>query len=506
MADEITRTPYASAMPYVQPENVEKWVSSEYDQQRLAAYNLYDDLYENSPSVLNMMIRGTNEDPKLLPTAKRLVNTMARYVGRGWGYTVSMPPELIQPGDDQPTQDELIAANLAAVQAMDNLFVRENLLAEFEAGIRPWLRRGDWVWYISADPEKEQGSRISVEPIDPRTYFPVMDDPNDLGRVTGCRIVEQITLEGEDETFVKVQEWLKPSSDSYDLGETGEYISYSNVVYELEGWDTEEAKIKEVRQDAIALDGITQLPLYLIQNNKETANPFGHSDLAGVENVLVGINQAASDQDEALAMAGQGMYVTDSGAPIDPVTKRAVAWILGAKRVIQVGQGKKFERIEGVKSIEPSKTHIEMMEERAYGTVGVNDVALGTTQGQFSGVALGIKMSPAFDEADAKDRAINGVWNHILYDLRQWFSQYESVNMDGIVFRSATDPSLRMPFDRDARFQELLELKNTGIIDDDYFRDQLRTVFGYDIPLNAVSDAADPEADRANAELDAEDA
>lgn len=503
---ETLITPYATAMPYVKGV-MQSWIGDDYTRQRIAAYDLYDDLYANSPVVQGLMLRGTNEDPKVVPTAKIVVNALARYVGRGWGYSVSLPST--DPNAATATLAEIVAANQAAVVAIEEFFRRERLMSVFESGVKEWLRRGDWVWYISANGDKEPGQRISCKTIDPRTYAPVMDDPEDLDRVTGGRIFEQVTLPNSDDVFVKVQEWLKPSSARYE-GD-GESISYECLIYELDGWDSEDESdrtIVETRVPLTNLDGITQLPLYHISNNAETGNPFGISDLRGTESLLVGINQTLSDEDEALAMAGQGMYVTDSGTPVDE-TGRKTGWILGAKRVVQIVKGSTFQRINGVSNVDPSQKHIEYQEKRVQHSMGLNEVVLGQDTGNVSGVALALKLSPTFDEADSKDRIINAVMTQLLHDLGEWFSVYESVDLSGIVLTSTTDPSLRMPFDRDARFQELIELRASGLITDEFMREELRAKFGYKIPLDDVADPAsdaDPESERVDAELNAADA
>jgi hypothetical protein len=496
MADTII-TPYATAMPYVKGA-LNTWISDEYDRQRLASYDLYDDLFSNSPTMQTLMMRGTNEDPKLVPTAKILINTLARYVGRGWGYSVSLPPT--DPAAATATLAEILTNNQAAVQAMDDFFRRENLVSAFKAGVKEWLRRGDWVWYISADEAKEAGSRISCRPIDPRTYFPIMDDEQDLDRITGASIVEQVPI-GE-EVGVKVQRWLKPSSPSYKGDGTS--ITYECIVYELDGWDSEDDQtVFQVQTPMVSLTGITQLPLYHIPNNQETGNPFGVSDLRGTESLLVGINQSVSDEDEALAMAGMGMYATDSGQPVDE-QGRKTGWILGAKRVIQLAVGTTFKRIDGITSVEPSQTHIKYQESRAQNSMGLNEVSMGQDTGNISGVALALKLSPTFDEADSKDDILNGIMTQLLHGLGEWFSVYESIDLSGVVFTSTTDPSLRMPFDRDGRFQELVELRAAGIISDEFMKEELRSKFGYKIPLDDAAEAGDPDADRVDSELNAD--
>ena len=479
MVAVTVKTPYNTAMPFVR--ELEGWIPSEYDRQRVASYELYDDLFHNDPDTMKRMLRGEDEQPVFIPTAQRIINTLSRYVGRGWGYMVD---------PDSGTESEQEFAKIT----FGELFKRERLLAKFTFGKKEFLRRGDWLWYLSADPDKAQGKRISVTTVDPRTYFPIFH-PTDPTKIIGQQLIEQIMLgEGDEaEIAVKVQRWLKwQHADHPSTGNPNAPIANDIRIFALEGFgDPEEEEVVETRLELAEMPGIFSLPIYHIKNNEESDNPFGRSDLAGLESIVQGINQGISDEQEALAMAGLGMYYTDSGAPIDE-NGEETDWVLGAKRVIEVGSGRKFERVQGLSSVEPQQTHISKLEESAYGSNGITNIALGA-QGaniQESGVALALRMSPLFDVASEKDITINDVLTQMFYDLStMWLPTYEGINIGAAMVLSTVSIADRLPFDRETRFKELMDLHKAGVVTIEYVIKTLEAKFDYEFDEDAAAEA-----------------
>lgn len=501
MAEVTVTTPYASAIPFIATE-LPGWVD-EYNAQRLASYDLYDDLYANVPDTNIALLRGSDEKPIFVPTGKRLINTLSRYVGKGWGY-------VIDPALGSANEQEALKAALSA------LWRRERILSQFASGKREWLRRGDWVWYISANELKPEGRRITIRTIDPRTYFPIADD-EDLDRLTGAEIVEEVMV-GEVPA-VKVQTWLKPQHpDSLNFSEAGTYngdepITYFSYTYDMEGWnDPDKRKSLATNTEPTLLEGITTLPLYHIKNQPTSGDPYGTSEFQGLESIIAGINQAISDEDLSLAIAGLGQFVTDSGAPVDATTKAPTNWQLGPASVTEVAQGRKFERLAGITSIAPVQEHVAYLEDHVYGNSGINDIALGKGSIQLSGIAMAIKMQPLFDAADDRDLQINDVWTQIIYDLiTQWFPAFESLSFGEAMAYSDTDTGDRLPFDREARWKELVEGYTAGIFSLSFVHAQLVEHFGMDLSAQDLKDAlaeaaskaalADPYAERTAAEL-----
>jgi len=515
MADTTLQTPYATAMPYVATKASAGWVD-EYDNQRLMSYDLYDDLFNNTPAQFKLMLRGTDEKPIYVPTAKGIINALARYVGKNWGIQVKSNAE---DAELDPTAEVATDEQVAAAQnAFGKLIARERLLSVFRSGVPEWLRRADWCWYVTADPLKAEGRRISVRVVDPRRYFPLNNDTSDLSRVTGQELREE-TMVG-DTAAVLVQTYLKytdPGHPDYGSEEPPEGFP---ITYQVQAYDQKDF-LDPTKRKALAhpenlpqtiLEGITALPIYHIRNNETTDDPFGRSDLSGLESVIAGINQSWSDEDLSLAFMGIGMYWTDSGAPVDETTGQATSWKLGPKRVIEVDEGTSFNKVDGITSVEPFQTHISGLKETAQATMGLSDVSVGTAENVTaeSGIALAIRFSPTQDTAVNKNAIINGVLTQMFHDLKQWFAVYEGIDMGEVVVTSVTDNANLLPFDREGRWQELMEGVTAGVFTPEYAVSVLEEEFGYVFPAGYVDDltaanaakaaAADPFASRTGAE------
>jgi hypothetical protein len=522
MAD--LQTPYATAMPYVVSASSAGW-TDEYDRQRLLSYNLYDDLFANDPSQYRMLLRGSNDKPIYVPTAKKLIKSLARYVGKDWGYTCveGVADEIA--GIEASTPDQLALAQ----SAFGNLFARERLLSVYRAAVPEWLRRGDWCWLISANIGKKAGSRISVRTIDPRRYFPMFGDIRDLSRVTGQQLIEETLLPDGKTVALLVQTWLKwtdPGHPNYDPDpDAVEPDEGYPITYQVQAYDVADFQ-DTTKRKALAhpnnlpqaeLPGITALPIYHIKNNEETDNPFGKSDLAGLESILAGINQSASDEDMSLALMGLGMYWTNSGPPVDESTKQPVPWKLGPNRVVEVDEDAEFNKVDGITSVEPFQDHIGFIGDEAAGTMGLSDVSIGTadTAVADSGVALAIRFSPTIDAVREKNAASNAVHTQMFHDLKEWFLVYEGWDMGSVVIESVTNDGDIVPFNREARWKELMEGVTAKVFTPAYAVQVLTEEFGYVFPDNYVQDletanaaaaaALDPFAARAGAELAAED-
>ena len=485
MADTLLQTPYATAMPYVVAASAGGW-TDEYDRQRLLSYDLYDDLYNNDPSAYRLLLRGTNEKPIYVPTAAKLIRSLARYVGKGWGYSCIATEADETAGIEASTPEQLTLAQ----SAFGNLFNRERLLSVFRAGVNEWLRRGDWLWYVSADPLKREGRRISVRPVDPRRYFPVNGDLSDLSRLTGQQLIEETLLPDGKTVALQVQTWLKstdPAHPNYGQEEPPEGfpILYGIDLYDVADF-TDPTKRKRLSSPvpAALIEGISTLPIYHIKNNESTDDPFGRSDLAGLESIMAGINQSTSDEDLSLALMGLGQYWTNSGAPVDEQTKQPTGWKLGPNRVIEVDEDAGFHKVEGITSVEPFQDHIGFIGGEAASTMGLSDVSIGTAQNinAESGIALAIKFSPTLDTVRAKNDTVNAVLTQMLHDLKSWFLVYEGWDMGTVDVQSVTEDGDLLPFDREARWKELMEGITNKVFTPAYAVKVLEEEFGYEFP------------------------
>lgn len=490
-----SESPYQTVIPLV--GSLPSWVTDKMDQERLASYDVYDDMYHNNPDTYALMLRGIDDQPILVPTGKSVIKNMSRYVGRGFGFAVPKTK-------GTPAEQEL------AIVTYGEFFKREEILSKFRSGVKELLRRGDLFWYIQGDTEKQPGSRMSIDTLDPRTVFKITaaEDPKS---VVGYMVVEQ--FQDGDKLAVKKQVWRKNNDPLHpNFGNPVAPVSYECETIEADGWDGDNPKIIQKIVPLMLLPKeILQLPIYHMKNDAESQNVYGSSELAGLERVIAAINQGASDQDIALAMSGLGMYKSASGGPVGDNGDEGSDWIIGPGRVIEDST---FERIDGVGSIQPSMDHIKYLEEKIDGAVGITDVTRGNVTAEVaeSGVALAIRMSPTIDMADEKDVHIKDIFDHVLFDLKSWFLALEGINLVNVDVITAFGD--KMPRNRDAEMKELFSLLEAKVISTEFFQSQLVEKFGYKLPENIqdqiaadtkAAAPADPYADFSKTDEDQDD-
>lgn len=487
MADAVY-TPYSTVAKFFTGSPA-SWIPVD-DQERIQAYKAYEDIYWGNPDAFKVVMRGTEDDDKpiYIPSGRQIIETLNRYVAKGFGFAVD--PTLGSPAEQK-----------LCIESYQALFDRERLLSKFASAKRFGLIRGDWAFHVTADPTKPAGSRISITVIDPGGLFKIVDEDN-IDRVIGYRIAQYVA--DPDEPYILVTEYLK--SEARDEEPYGP-ISSQTMKLAVEKWDDPEER--QVLEDVLPLTmlppDITAMPVYHIPNFEETGWPYGSSEMRGLETLATAINQSASDEDVALAMQGLGLYYTDSGSPVD-ANNNEVPWQLGPSRVVEVGAGKTFARVQGVSNVAPFQDHLSYLHDQMESSAGVPSVAMGrvdVTTAE-SGIALALKMGPILSKAEEKDLVIADVMTHLLYDLRAWFKSYEAINLLNCGVRAAFGE--KIPMDRAARFAEINALFTDNVISAKYFRQLLTEEFGYEFPANMEDEirmerqAYDPYAERLNAE------
>ena len=469
MADS---TPYSTVSALVKTKP--GWLNP-YDAERLAAYKTYDDMYHSNPGTYELMIRGTDDLPIYVPTAKNVINTLARYVGRGFGFAVGQ-----EAGTEQLQK--------LAIETVGSFFKREKILSKFSMAKKEWLKFGDHFWYLQADLGKPQGSRISLGTVDPGLMFEITNE-DDPDRVVGWNMVEQIAV--GDKTLIQRQRWLKNTSELHpNFGTPDAPVQYSKVQMEVEGWETDKPKGLKLITETLLPAGIIQLPIYHFKNNPETGNPYGSSELRSIERVIAAINQAVTDQDIALALAGLGVWKTSQGGPVD-ASGQPTDWIIGPGEVIEDSE---FERVSGVGSVDPTLEHIKYLEAKVDSVMGITDVTRGAVSAEVaeSGVALAIRMAPTIDAADEKDLVLKDGWDQLLFDLKTWFKVFESVDfLEADVTCAFGD---KLPSNRQGEIDELIKLFEAGLVSAEYVVDALKERFGFKFPPGMLQAIADKKA------------
>ena len=497
-------TPYSTALPMMGP--LDSWLSTD-DAQRLAAYALYEGIYRNVPQSFKLVQRGNEQNPIYVPAAKTIIEATNRYLCKRWTYA-------LEPG--LGTDADRTGLDLA----LKRIFRREQMYAKFATQKRFGLVRGDAVWHIVADENKAPGSRVSIYELDPASYFPIQDDWNPE-KTLGCHIVDPVELSG-GKVVIKRQTYRKQDDGT---------ITYELSWWETGAWDDRQLAFdpayklkpaKEIpageynRPVSYELDPrITSIPVYHVKNNRVTGQPFGTSELSGLETLLSGINQSMTDEDLSLALEGLGLYATTSGPPVDE-NDNETNWRLGPGWVVEIDEDSTFERVNGVSSIEPYQTHIGSMRGFAHEASGIPDIAVGggDVQVMESGIALAFRMSPLLAKNEEKEQEILSITDHLLFDLTtMWLPTYEGVNTAARPVSIVDDP---LPVNRKATLDEVVALLSTDppLISAEYARTLLSEKLGYDFPdemATAVVDEAaaiasarnvDPFASRVAEELD----
>lgn len=424
----------------------DKWASAlqpswvgDLDANRLAAYNLYEQIYWNVPEAFTVVQRGSDTQPIYVPSGKKIVETLHRYLAKGMTF---VPVEGVT--------DE-------AQRLLNQFLARERFFSKFSAAKRYGIIRGDWLIHMYADPTLPEGSRISVEFVDPAMYFPIYN-PDNVDEVIGCHLASQVEL--EDGTFIERLTYRKET-------ETGgpSPITRMKAYFEVDEWGgpgMEEGQPTSVILPEERLpDPIDALPIYHIRNFQQDGTPWGSSELRGFEILIGGINQGISDEDLALALEALGVYVTDSGRPINETTGEEEPWNLGPGRVVEVADGKNFDRVEGISSVTPYQDHLKALERWMDMGSGTPAVAVGDIDAQTaeSGVALELRLAPIIDRAEEKDDIIKGTMDNWLFDVRKWFLAYEGA-IAGPMAEAVWVAEFggKMPLNRKQRFKEILEM------------------------------------------------
>jgi len=478
------------------------YVIADADKRRIQAYWTYENLYSNVWKAFAGVLRDTSDEPmsrRLLPVARAIIEGTNRYLAND--------PEIVVPSEDMfpigmtPPTPEMAKA---AVSSIQQLFSRERMESKL-ASVKRWtLVRGDGVFHITADPIKDPGSRISIHELHPDSYFPIhygMDN----NRVIGCYLVNILTI-GRDEIAQRLE--YRKISTQEDAAKYRAPLGsiYSRVTFwESDGWDdrdemglseqdlkpaptqpswTADLSYATILEGAALPSSITAIPVYHFRNPFQGTGQFGVSELNGIETVLAGINQTATDEDLAVVLQGIGTYWTDSGHPKDEAGND-VPWVISPASILELEKDGKIGRIEGANDIESLLKHIDLLRRAAQDGTGTPDVAVGSIERAVaeSGVALAIRFAPIVAKNGEKESEISSTMNQMLYDLLNgWFPAFEALQWPGVVLHlEFGDP---LPVDRAATLDEILQMVSTKIISLAVARQIIQERLGYQFPTD----------------------
>lgn len=409
-----------SPQVFTQWSTIEPWLGQapgwvpEVDQLRIGSYQKYEEIYWSSEEGFLEVMRGDNDNPIFLPTARTLINTVDRYTAPDFSVKVSAP---------EGTGENSTTVQIAQL-AFDALFAREQFLSKFSSAKVKWLYRGDWLWHVIANDAKPLGRRIKIMAVDPGAYFPVTEamlvEGGDDEKIVKVHLAEPITINNQEYVSRMTYERI------FDDAGNQTQIIRSHAIYKPDEWSgTKAGAFSTVLAPEPLPPEIPAIPVYHLKNIDPTA-PFGSSELRGLESALLGINQTISDEDLTLAVEGIGVYASDGGAPRDS-QGNAVDWIMGPGRVLTQAVG--LRRLTGATNVSAYGDHYNRLVDSVRQALGATDAAMGTVDGATaeSGIAIALKFAPMLAHTASKDQHIIDVHTQLFHDLCFWLAVYEEL-------------------------------------------------------------------------------
>lgn len=462
---------YSSAKPLL--AGYPAWIADEQEQKRIAAYQLYEQIYWTVPETFKLLQRGQETQPIYIPSGKTIVETLHRYMANQMRI-------IVDPERGEQAQQEL------ATQVMTDLVRRERLYSRFSANKRYGIMRGDWAWQILANPLAEVGARISILPIDPASIFPVYKE-GEPDTIIGWHVVDQF-LDNDGKyrirrlTYRKTTEMGGPSP-----------ITVEEAVFETDAWggpNMKEEKLVRVLQPPFTLPSpIDHLPIYNIPNFDEPGALWGSSEMRGLESIMAAVNQSISDEELTLAMDGLGVYATNAGAPLDETTGEDAPWDIGPAKVVEVPAESFFNRITGVTSVMPYQEHLKYLHEQlglGSGTPAIAQGLVDVTVAE-SGVALTIQMGPMLFKAGEKELNVTDVTTNLLFDLSKWYIAYEGTAFNSLLEATRWVPVYgdKLPVNKQQEFDNIMAMVGAKTIPLTVAWDMLRKL-GIELPENKL--------------------
>jgi len=489
-----TVSPYATALKLARP--LPGHIKSQLDQRRVAAYWTYWDIFRNVEEAFLAVMRndaGDEMSRRLIPSARTIIEATNRYLARDPQIT---PLPLVTMPDGTTAAPDLETLG-ATKKLLDDFLAREEFFTKILSIKRWMLIRGDACFHLLADDTKLPGQRLRVVEIDPSTYFPI-EDPLDAERILGAYLVSLVPNDDDEDVAMR---------QSYVIQENGTIFTKLDF-FEPDGWDDRTAHgfdatdLKPVSvPSAYAASPlttgfplppvITKIPIYHFRNNREGGLRWGVSELQGIETLLAGVHQTASDQDITITLTGIGVYVTTSGRPKrDDGTEDN--WVLAPASVIELESTEDtFNRVQGVDSIQPLLDHSAYLEGKARETTGLSDVSVGRVDVQVaeSGIALAIQMAPVLSKNEEKERELKSRLDQMFYDIvNMWLPAFEATPATGLGFTwTFGDP---LPVDRAAVLKEVIDMVTAKLIPISFAQKILQEKLGYEIPADALAQVA----------------
>jgi hypothetical protein len=478
------------------------WVSDVDDKTRVAAYDGYGNMYENNVGTFKLALRGSEDKPVYVPNARKIVEATVRYLGRGWSFTVASLSSDPQAAASDPA---------GITMALNSLLVREKFASKLGSLKRNMTKYGDGLFHVTANYGAAAGQRLSIREINPRTFFRI-PDPADETALIGCYIVDLILADDGKTQIVRRM--------SYKYDPTHHVIAQMGF-YEPGSWDDRWAGHPPLREVATPqaynvptysalLSGltlpnsVTQIPVYHFRNRYDSAEPYGTSQISGVETLITAVNQGATDEDVTLALQGLGCYVTDAKSPINEDGTEG-DWIIAPGEVLEVQANTTFKRVEGVSTVVPFQAHLDYLAAEMKEGTGLSNTAIGQVDAAVvaSGVALRLDMAPILAANEETEEELLSVLDQMFFDLMTMWLPVDGTSVPAglTVINSFSDP---LPVDRAGTVSEITALVTAGLMSRDFAIKYIAAKLGYQFPadmLDQVASEQDTIASRIYSEL-----
>lgn len=463
--------------------------------ERAQAYQKYDQMYWNDINQYSVRYL-VGEFPVFIPNARTVIDTTSHYYLKGLAVAVKEPEKYTK-----------------TAEALKQFLKREMFISRFHTAKHTGVTRGDYVFHMTADPDKPEGSRLSLNSVHPSKVI-LDEDPADCTRIVRAHLVERVphpdpAKQGEFAIKELVYWYDDGDNDADDQEDIAPYPdqvvrdddragSTRRVMREERLWSTDKPWYDREDRQLIATtlpseplpEEIDVIPVYWFTNLGWDDGPYGYSELRGFERNMQSISQVTTDQSTSLSLEGLGVYATDGGAPVDSKTGQAAEWEIGPGKVMEVPGGAYFRRVEGVGSVRPNIDHIDYLESKIREAGGLSDVALGRVDVQTasSGIALAIKFMPTLAKLDERDKTGVDRLTQLFYDWQKWYEAYEGTKLEGEIEITIGD---KLPTDRTGRINELNNMLDRGVISRVYYRAEMQKL-GYEFP-DDIEDQIDEE-------------
>jgi hypothetical protein len=252
-------------------------------------------------------------------------------------------------------------------------------------------------------------------------------------------------------------------------------------LYDPETWFKTGGRPSRVIMEPVRLpDAVQTIPVYHFRNQPWRGDPFGSSELRGMEGLFQAVDQTMTDEQIALRLEGRGVYVTDAPSPVSEDGEEE-DWEVSPGKVLQVGEGRRFDRVQGVDSVTPFLDHVGKLQGSLWEASGTPEVARGKVEVSAveSGIALAIQFSPVLAKIEDREAEAIDVLGNLWFDWAGWMREFE-----GVTFPEPPEITLgdKLPLNEDAFLTRMSLLLKDGIVSREWVRGQIRARLGLDIP------------------------